>query len=192
MTLDLAWRYTDYGAVQTGKGGGRIVWRDGSRAPLELDLAPTKADLASHGLCSPCAMRSEAGLRSDRRREAIRSDRLDEDLDALRVVIPAQAYRRLTRKFAPGQSRKTRLNAPVVGMRFAPAPPPSRGNGRARATRRADPSSSTTTSSMSSACPSAGWPPSRNPSGTSTTRTATSTCSGRASCSSSRRAPGAI
>ncbi len=28
VTLDLAWRYTDYGAVQTGKGGGRIVWRD--------------------------------------------------------------------------------------------------------------------------------------------------------------------
>ena len=50
VTLDLAWRYTDYGAVQTGKGRGRIVWRDGSRAPLELDLAPTKAELASHGL----------------------------------------------------------------------------------------------------------------------------------------------
>ena len=50
VTLDLAWRYTDYGTVETGKGRGRIVWRDGSRAPLELDLARTKANLASHGL----------------------------------------------------------------------------------------------------------------------------------------------
>ncbi len=49
VTLDLAWRYTDYGAVETGRGRGRIVWRDGSRAPLDLDLASTQADLASHG-----------------------------------------------------------------------------------------------------------------------------------------------
>ena len=49
-TLDLAWRYTDLGAVRTGRGGGRVVWRDGSREPLSLDLAATWAKLASHGL----------------------------------------------------------------------------------------------------------------------------------------------
>ena len=50
MTLDLAWRYTDYGDIETAGAGGRIVWRDGSREPLALDLAPTQAKLRSHGL----------------------------------------------------------------------------------------------------------------------------------------------
>ena len=50
MTLDLAWRYTDIGEVHTGQGAGRVVWRDGSRGPLPLDLAATRAKLASHGL----------------------------------------------------------------------------------------------------------------------------------------------
>ncbi len=49
-TLDLAWRYTDLGAVRTGRGRGWVVWRDGSRAPLALDLAPTQARLRSHGV----------------------------------------------------------------------------------------------------------------------------------------------
>ena len=49
-TLELAWRYTDLGAVETGRGRGRVVWRDGSREPLPLDLAPTRAQLRSHGL----------------------------------------------------------------------------------------------------------------------------------------------
>lgn len=49
-TLDFAWRYADLGAVHTGRGEGRVVWRDGSREPLVLDLAPTRAALASHGL----------------------------------------------------------------------------------------------------------------------------------------------
>ena len=48
-TLDLAWRYTDYGAVETDRGKGWVVWRDGSREPLELDLARTKAGLRRHG-----------------------------------------------------------------------------------------------------------------------------------------------
>ena len=39
-----------FGAVRTGRGGGRVVWRDGSREPLSLDLAATRAKLASHGL----------------------------------------------------------------------------------------------------------------------------------------------
>lgn len=50
VTLDLAWRYTDLGAVRTGHGAGQVVWRDGSRPPLGLDLAPTRAAIASHGL----------------------------------------------------------------------------------------------------------------------------------------------
>ena len=49
-TLDLAWRYTDLGEVHTGRGEGRVVWRDGSREPLPLDLAATRAKLESHGL----------------------------------------------------------------------------------------------------------------------------------------------
>ena len=50
MSLDLAWRYTDLGEVRTGRGAGRVVWRDGSRDPLPLDLAPTRAELAGHGV----------------------------------------------------------------------------------------------------------------------------------------------
>ena len=50
VTLDLAWRYTDLGAIHTGRGPGRVIWRDGSREPLPLDLAETRAKLAGHGL----------------------------------------------------------------------------------------------------------------------------------------------
>lgn len=50
MTVDVGWRYVNSGAVETGRATGRIVWRDGSRDPLELGLAETWADLASHGL----------------------------------------------------------------------------------------------------------------------------------------------
>ena len=50
MALDLAWRWTDSGEVETGRGKGRIVWRDGSRDPVELDLAETWAELSSQGL----------------------------------------------------------------------------------------------------------------------------------------------
>ena len=49
-TLDLAWRYTDSGVIETGEGQGRVEWLDGSRNPLVLDLAPTRAPLRSHGL----------------------------------------------------------------------------------------------------------------------------------------------
>lgn len=49
-TLELAWRYTDLGVVHTGRSEGRVVWRDGSREPLPLDLAATRAKLRSHGL----------------------------------------------------------------------------------------------------------------------------------------------
>ena len=49
-TLEIAWRYTDHGTVETGRGAGRVVWRDGSRDPLPLDLDETRADLTRHGL----------------------------------------------------------------------------------------------------------------------------------------------
>ena len=50
VTLDLAWRYTDLGAARTKRGPGRVVWRDGSQEPRPLDLAPTRARLAGHGV----------------------------------------------------------------------------------------------------------------------------------------------
>ena len=50
VTLDLAWRYSDLGEIRTDRSAGRVVWRDGSREPLPLDLAPTTARLAGHGL----------------------------------------------------------------------------------------------------------------------------------------------
>ena len=49
-TLELAWRYTDLGEVRTGRGDGRVLWRDGSREPLALDLDATRARLKGHGL----------------------------------------------------------------------------------------------------------------------------------------------
>lgn len=49
-TLDLAWRYTDSGDVETGRARGRVVWRDGSRDPIEFDVGETRARLSSHGL----------------------------------------------------------------------------------------------------------------------------------------------
>lgn len=49
-TLELAWRYGGLGEVRTGRGAGRVVWRDGSRQPLPLDLAATRATLSGHGL----------------------------------------------------------------------------------------------------------------------------------------------
>lgn len=50
LMLDVGWRYTDYGTIQTPSGRGRVVWRDGNRQPLPLDLFKTKARLRSHGL----------------------------------------------------------------------------------------------------------------------------------------------
>ena len=50
LGLDVAWRYTDLGEVHTGRGEGGVMWRDGSREPIALDLAPTWARIRSHGL----------------------------------------------------------------------------------------------------------------------------------------------
>ena len=48
--LEFLWRYSDLGEVWTNRGQGRVVWRDGRREPLLLDLGETQADLRSHGL----------------------------------------------------------------------------------------------------------------------------------------------
>ena len=50
VSLDLVWRYSDLGDVRTPGRLGRVVWRGGSREPLPLDLAPTKARLKGHGV----------------------------------------------------------------------------------------------------------------------------------------------
>ena len=50
VTLDLAWRYKDLSKIRTPRGPGRVVWRDGSREPLPLDLAATEARLEGHGI----------------------------------------------------------------------------------------------------------------------------------------------
>ena len=49
-TIEAAWRYADYGTVETGEGTGAVIWRDGSRAPLSLNLAPTRASLQGHAV----------------------------------------------------------------------------------------------------------------------------------------------
>lgn len=49
-TLEIEWRYRDAGEVRTDPGEGRVIWRDGRRGPLLLDLAPTQAQLVSKGL----------------------------------------------------------------------------------------------------------------------------------------------
>ncbi len=50
VTLDFAWRYSDLGEVRTERGPGSVVWRDGSRQPIPLDLAPIKARFKGHGI----------------------------------------------------------------------------------------------------------------------------------------------
>ena len=43
ITLDLAWRYVNWGTVETGSAAGQVIWKDGSRESVELDLAETWA-----------------------------------------------------------------------------------------------------------------------------------------------------
>ena len=51
MTLDLAWRYTDFGAVETGRGTGRTVCREeGCGRASSYPVPETHARLATHGL----------------------------------------------------------------------------------------------------------------------------------------------
>ena len=50
MKLDLDWRYLDKGDIRTGRGFGRVEWRDGSRPTLPLDIAPTRAAMKARSL----------------------------------------------------------------------------------------------------------------------------------------------
>ena len=87
--LDLAWRYTDLGKVRTGRGPGRVVWRDGSREPLPLDLAPTEARLKGHGIRCRCATGSED--RTGRRLHGCRDTTLAEPVCRLSRPAPQRA-----------------------------------------------------------------------------------------------------
>ena len=48
--VEFAWCYTDFGEVRTGRGAGQVVWRDGSKPPIPLDIAETRARLSDHGI----------------------------------------------------------------------------------------------------------------------------------------------
>ena len=50
LKLDLAWRLSDFGKVQTGQGMGSVVWRNGAREPLALNLGATQARLKGSGV----------------------------------------------------------------------------------------------------------------------------------------------
>ena len=51
MTLDLAWRYTDSGTVETGRGTGRTACRtEGCGRASNYEVPETRARLATHGL----------------------------------------------------------------------------------------------------------------------------------------------
>lgn len=50
LTADVAWRYTDYGTIETDSGTGQVIWRDESRKPLDLDLDKTRGELRGHGV----------------------------------------------------------------------------------------------------------------------------------------------
>jgi len=47
VTLDIAYRYTDFGSVETDAGSATITRASGVS---QLDIAGTKADLHAHGL----------------------------------------------------------------------------------------------------------------------------------------------
>ncbi len=49
VTLDLGYRYRNSGTAETGRATGQVVWHDGSREPLELSLAETRARVSSQG-----------------------------------------------------------------------------------------------------------------------------------------------
>lgn len=50
LTVDVAWRYMDHGAIETDSGTGQVIWRDESREPSELDLDATRGELRGHGV----------------------------------------------------------------------------------------------------------------------------------------------
>ena len=48
-TVELAWRYEHLGGTKTGRGSGRVEWRDRGR-PIPTNMAPTSAEAQSHGV----------------------------------------------------------------------------------------------------------------------------------------------
>ena len=50
ITIEFAWRYTEFDEVRTGRGDGQVLWHDASRPPIPLDLAETRAGLSDHGI----------------------------------------------------------------------------------------------------------------------------------------------
>ena len=50
LRIDVAWIRSDAGAVETGQAVGHVIWRDGSREPLPLDLGATTAELTHDGM----------------------------------------------------------------------------------------------------------------------------------------------
>ncbi len=50
ITVEFAWRYTDFGEVRTGRGAGQVLWRDAGKPPIPLDLEETRARLSDHGI----------------------------------------------------------------------------------------------------------------------------------------------
>ncbi len=48
-TVELAWRYSHLGDTKTGRGSGRVEWRDRGRS-IPTNMAPTSAEAESHGV----------------------------------------------------------------------------------------------------------------------------------------------
>lgn len=48
-TVEFAWRYNHLTEVKTGRGSGRVEWRDRGR-PIPTNLAPTGVESQSHGV----------------------------------------------------------------------------------------------------------------------------------------------
>ena len=50
LLLDVGWRFTDHGRIETARGEGRIVGREDGRVRAAFDLIETEGHLRSHGL----------------------------------------------------------------------------------------------------------------------------------------------
>ena len=50
ITFDLAYRYTDFGTVETGDGTAKVVSQATGATLADIDIGETRANLSSHGL----------------------------------------------------------------------------------------------------------------------------------------------
>ena len=48
LSIEFAWRYTDYGRVRVGRGPGKVIFRDPKNDDIDLALAPIEARLRSN------------------------------------------------------------------------------------------------------------------------------------------------